>query len=588
MRKLMVLGAFIITLAGAGFAESRAGATQASGIHWRGWSNDLFAEAKAENKFVLLDLEAVWCHWCHVMAETTYKTPTVVRVIGEKYIAVRVDQDSRPDLSNRYEDYGWPATVIFGPDGKEIAKERGYIEPKEMASLLEGIVKNPKPRVEPEPKVAFVKDPLLSAEAKDELLKRYVKRYDFQHGSWGTNFKLLDWDGVELAMVRARSGDAQAEKMARQTLDAQLNLMDPAWGGVYQYSVGGDWKEPHFEKIMQMQAENLRCYALGYAQWRDPKYLKAAQDINRFLMSWLLSPEGAFYTSQDADVVQGKHSAEYFQLNDGERRKRGVPRVDKHIYARENGWAVRGLAVLYGATGDQRYLEEATRAATWVMKNRSLPRGGYKHGDKDAAGPYMGDSLAMGQALLELYAVTGDRKWLAGAESAAKFAAMTFKAPVGYRTSVGGFNAKPERDENVSMARLANELFHYTGSAEYREMALHALRYVAAPQVRDDNPAAGTLLADYELTSDPTHITVVGHKDLAESVELFRAATSYPAPYRRLEWWDVREGKMPNSDVEYPEMKKPAAFICTNRSCSAPIYKAADLRARADLLNGVK
>jgi len=90
--------------------------------------------------------------------------------------------------------------------------------------------------------------------------------------------------------------------MARQTLDTQFNLIDPVWGGVYQYSTGGDWKEPHFEKIMQMQTENLRIYALAYAQWHRPEYLKAATDIHRFLKTFLMSPEGALYTSQNADA----------------------------------------------------------------------------------------------------------------------------------------------------------------------------------------------------------------------------------------------------------------------------------------------
>jgi len=584
MRRTVGLLGFLL-LAGSAFGQSAKPT-----IQWRGWSNQVFEDAKRDHKFVILDLEAIWCHWCHVMAETTYRKPEVIRLINENYIPVRVDQDSRPDLSNRYEDYGWPATVIFGPDGKEIDKERGYIEPKDMTALLAGIVKDPKPRVQSEAKIQFVKNPLLSQAVRDDLLKRYIKRYDAQHGSWGTNFKLLDWDGVEYAIVRARQGDAQAEHMARQTLDQQMNLLDPAWGGVYQYSVGGDWKEPHFEKIMQMQAENLRCYALGYAQWHDQKYLKAAEEIDRFLTTFLLSPEGAFYTSQDADVVQGKHSAEYFQLNDADRRKRGIPRVDKHIYARENGWAIRGLAVLYGATGDQNYLDQATKAADWIRKNRSLPKGGYKHGASDPTGPYLGDSLAMSQAFLELYAVTGDRQWLTSAQSPAQYVMMRFSGRVGYNTSAKStdpnYSPKPNRDENVAFARLMNQFFHYTGNEGYREAGLQAMRYVAA--VRDDYPAAGTLLADFELTNDPTHITIVGHKDVPESRELFRAAASYPATYRRLEWWDLREGKLPNPDVQYPEMKKPAAFICTNHSCSAPIYKAADVHTRADLLSGIK
>jgi uncharacterized protein len=97
------------------------------------------------------------------------------------------------------------------------------------------------------------------------------------------------------------------ERRARETLAAQLNLMDPAWGGVYQYSTDGDWQHPHFEKIMQMQAEDLRIYAEAYAPWHDETYLRAARQIRGYLKNFLTSQEGAFYTSQDADLVPGEH-----------------------------------------------------------------------------------------------------------------------------------------------------------------------------------------------------------------------------------------------------------------------------------------
>ncbi len=96
-------------------------------------------------------------------------------------------------------------------------------------------------------------------------------------------------------------------------------LIDPVWGGVYQYSAEGDWNHPHFEKIMQMQAEDMRVYLLGYMLWKDPAYLKAAQNIHRYLEGFLLSPDGCFYTSQDADLVKGTHSGEYFALDDAGR-----------------------------------------------------------------------------------------------------------------------------------------------------------------------------------------------------------------------------------------------------------------------------
>ena len=158
--------------------------------------------------------------------------------------------------------------------------------------------------------------------------------------------KWLDWDIIEYCMAETLRGDKEFERMARETLAAQLHLMDPAWGGVYQYSTDGDWEHPHFEKIMQMQAENLRIYAEAYALWHDNTYLQAANQIRSYLKNFLTSPEGPFYTSQDADLVPGEHGGEYFQLSDAERRQRGVPRIDQHIYSRENGWAVNALAAL--------------------------------------------------------------------------------------------------------------------------------------------------------------------------------------------------------------------------------------------------
>ena len=107
-------------------ARSALAASDSGLIKWEDWTDDLFAKAKREQRFVILDLEAVWCHWCHVMEETTYAEPKVAALINAKYIPVRVDQDANPDLSTRYGDWGWPATIIFAPDGTEIVKRRGY------------------------------------------------------------------------------------------------------------------------------------------------------------------------------------------------------------------------------------------------------------------------------------------------------------------------------------------------------------------------------------------------------------------------------------------------------------------------------
>jgi uncharacterized protein YyaL (SSP411 family) len=568
-------------------------------LNWQPWSDQAFADAKRENRFVLLDLEAVWCHWCHVMDANTYSDPAVIKLLQSRYIVVKADQDSRPDLSTRYEDFGWPATIVFDANGREIVKRQGYLAPDEMASLLQAIIDDPSPgpSVEAPPKLTIPANAILAAPIRTKLVSNYFAGYDKKFGSWGTDQKFLDWDSVEFAMLLARrDGNQQAEAMARQTLDQQLHLLDPAWGGVYQYSTDGDWNSPHFEKIMQMQAENLRVYSLAYAQFLDPKYLHAAQGIRRFLKTFLTSPDGAFYTSQDADVIEGHHSADYFALDDAHRRAQGIPRVDKHIYARENGWAISALVTLYASTGDTAVLDDALRATRWTIANRSLPGGGFRHGTTDANGPYLGDTIAMQRAFLSLYGATADRQWLTHAEAAMKFIDANFKDPqgAGYDSSKSATDRAasphPQRDENIDVVRAANFLFHITANDADKKIAERAMRYVAADPIVFRLPAAGPLLADYELSSEPLHLTIVGSKKDPIAKNLFDQALRYPSSYKRLEWWDPSQGpagRLPNPDVQYPSLKVSAAFICTSRTCSPPIFKPADLPAKIDKLLAV-
>ncbi len=555
-------------------------------IAWQPWSDSVFARAKSEGRYVLLDLGTVWCHWCHVMEQVTYRDPAVIDLVGRRYLAVRVDADARPDLSNRYEDYGWPATIVFNSDGSEIVKRRGYLPPGQMASILQAIIDDPSPGPSVVPEAPLVPGGVtaLGSDRRNRLRQTLIDGYDNTNRGWGTTQKFLDWDTIEYCMAETERGDQSFERMARETLAAQLNLLDPAWGGVYQYSTDGDWQHPHFEKIMQMQAENLRIYAIAYALWRDADYLQAANRIRAYLKNFLTSPEGAFYTSQDADLVDGTHGGEYFQLGDRDRRIEGIPRVDTHIYARENGWAINALTVLYAVSGERECLDDAVRAADWICAHRKLSDGGFRHDADDSAGPYLGDTLAMGRAFLALYACTGDRVWLQKGAHAVEFISGQFGGDVGYITSahIGALKSQPQLDENIGIARLANLLWHYTGNEKYKKVSERAMRFVAMPAATDHRGylVAGVLLADHEFTFSPLHITIVGRKDDRKAQELFAAAIRQPRTYKRIEWFDEREGALPNPDVEYPTLSNAAAFLCTDQACSAPVFAVDDLIAR--------
>ena len=458
-----------------------------------------------------------------------------------------------------------------------------------MQALLKAVIDDPSPG--PSVGEAFEVKPSASAfltrEQRATLIKNYDESYEDTIGGWGDSQKYIDADSMDYAMSRAEAGDAVATTRARQTLDAAIALIDPVWGGVFQYSEAGSWAHPHFEKIMSFQAQYLRQYSQAYALWKDPKYLAAARDIERYLTTFLASPDGAFYVSQDADLDHDTDGHTYYALGDVDRRKLGMPRIDKNLYARENGWAISGLVALYDVTNDPKVLAIAEKAAKWVNDNRALPDGGFRHGDKDRGGPYLGDTMAMGQAFLDLYAATGNRDWLTAAAKAGDFVGATFKdAAGGFLTSKtseakAGVFARPAKlvDDQIQVARFMNLLNRYFGSESYRELASHAMRYLTSASADMPRPLPGVLLADEELAVEPTHMTIVGQKDDARAQALHAVARAFPARYKRLEWLDLREGKLPNADVEYPDLGEPAAFACSNRICSYPSFSAAELQA---------
>jgi hypothetical protein len=216
-----------------------------------------------------------------------------------------------------------------------------------------------------------------------------------------------------------------------------------------------------------------------------------------------------------------------------------------------------------------------------VQEHRALPDGGFTHDERDSAGPYLADTLAMARAFLALYTVTAERDWLAKAQAAAAFMDAKFRASVGFATAASdaksAFPPKPEVDENVALARFANLLGHYTGTDSSRAMARHSMRYLAAPAIIQGQGFAtsGILLADREMSAEPAHLTIVGGKQDPIARALFASALRGAPDFARIEWFDSKEGPLTNADVQYPDLPRAAAFVCANGSCSIPMESPA-------------
>jgi uncharacterized protein YyaL (SSP411 family) len=553
---------------------ARAAPIENSDGFWSEWSDATFARAAAEKKFVVVSLQSWWCRWCHVMNRETWSDAEVRGVLKDKFIPVYVDQDSRPDISQRYERWGWPATIIFGPDGTEIAKLRGFYSPQYFIPVLTATIEDPSPVEYPEPGGAERGRTLatgLTDTQRDEILGFIDKAWDDEQGGWSKS-KFVDGPMLAWALQRARGGDRENEARIRKTLTLMATTMiDKDVGAMNQVNLKPDWSEPAREFPMFAQEAALTAYARAAVMFGDPAYRQAADRIYGFLKNTMAAPTGGFYASMG--------------LSEGE------PGVDKRQYARETAQAVSGLLAYYDATGVVGARDLAISGARWALANRALPGGGFRHAEQDKGGPYLADNVEMAKALLALHRSTGEREWLAQAQATADFIASTFVDP-----ATGGFlvSASPEarqltkpvkqREDNVTAVRMFSLLSSYTGENRYREIAEAGMGFLTSPPILD---AFGflpdVLLAEDELRNEPVHVTIVGAKDDPRSAALYKAALAYPLPNKRAEWWDKREGKLANIDVDYPDYPDgPAAFACTSTFCSYPVTEPHEIAAQLD------
>jgi uncharacterized protein YyaL (SSP411 family) len=480
---------------------------------WAPWSKETFARARAEHRFILLHGAAVWCHWCHVMEAITYRDPEVGRLLRDRFIAIRVDIDSRPDIAERYGDWGWPATILFSPDAQEVGKFRGYLPPAELLEALQSVstskvADSATPSAEPGADSAPVA-------ALPWLLRRATldldAYYDEAHGGWGMLQKAPLGANAELELLRGVAGEPRALSRALFTLRQQAALIDPVWGGIYQYSVGGDWHEPHFEKLLPFQAANLESYAQAFSASKQPEFRADAEAIQSYVARFLTAPDGTFYVSQDADVgAHDEHAAfvdghEYYASSESQRLALGLPDIDRHVYAAENGLMIAALCRLFEATRSEVALGAARRAADAIIASHVDESGAVLHDAKSSDKVhFLADGAALGRGLLRLFVVTQDAKYLATARRIARGLDPLYDASLGAYLAhdadpdAAGIFATQRHpfESNVRVARFLSALRGATGEASFGSRAQTVLAAISTPTALDTQ---GRLLGEYLL-----------------------------------------------------------------------------------------
>ncbi len=300
-------------------------------IHWYEWGEDAFAAAKRENKPMLLDIGAVWCHWCHVMDRESYDDPEVAQIVNENFIAVKVDRDERPDIDSRYQvavssisgQGGWPLTAFLTPDGKpfyggtyfppddhwgrpgfkrvllsiaNVYREK-HGDVVEQAKMVEGAISHAE---------SFTgRSAQFSPRVIDAIVKSALQMFDSTNGGFGQAPKFPHPAVLDLLIERyAQTGNEELHEVFATTLERMANggVYDQLAGGFHRYSVDERWVVPHFEKMCYDNSELLKNYVHAYQATGSEFFAAIARDIIRWMDEWLSNREhGGFYASQDAD-----------------------------------------------------------------------------------------------------------------------------------------------------------------------------------------------------------------------------------------------------------------------------------------------
>ena len=483
---------------------------------WYPYAPESFARAKKEGKLILLDGAAEWCHWCHVMDATTYRDPEVGRILKERFITIRIDVDARPDLAERYAEWGWPATIIMNADAVELGKLRGYLPKEELLAVIASVS-----RGESLLKAAATKQPGDRPATAAELgyaLAQAVHAmdgfYDEEGAGWGRRQKASLGANLAIDARRARRGDKRAMARVKASAAAHARLIDPVWGGVYQYSDAGRWDRPHFEKLMPDQAANIEGYAEAYRATRDEASLESGRAIAGYLGNILSSPIGTFYVSQDADV--GAHDEKvpfidghvFYAKDDAGRRALGMPRIDENVYAFENGLAIAALVSLSDASRDGALLARARRAADAIQSSHVDGEAHVHHAANNSKTVlFLADAASFGFALSELARATKDERYSSAALRIAKSMEAQFAAPGGalYANTqdpgaVGVFAVRRIPFEaNALTARFYASLAKVSGDAAWRDRGIAVLAEITTPRAIDDQ---GRNLGAYLLAAD--------------------------------------------------------------------------------------
>jgi uncharacterized protein YyaL (SSP411 family) len=560
-------------------------------IQWLDWSKESFEKARAEGKPILLDIKGSWCHWCHVMDETSYSDPSIVDALNKKFVPIRVDTDKRPDVNRRYNMGGWPTTAFLDSEGKIITGGT-YIPPEQLREVIRSVLdmyaKNKgkvRSKLEPPRIPKATTDPLTESIAKD-IGTTIAVNFDIDYGGFGFEPKFPQTDSLEYALVRYRyHGEKEMLTVVNKTLEqmGRGGLYDHVEDGFFRYSTTRDWTIPHFEKMAEDNARLLAIYLKAFQVSGNPLFKERAEGILRYVQSKFADlKEGGFYGSQDADE-------EYYKLGLDERKRRSAPSIDKTFYTNYNVLFVSSYLLAGAVLNNPEYtkfgLKTLERVIAIVDNRGAIPH--YFGADVSALKGLLVDHALALHALADAYEYTGDWDHIEKAKKLLDYSIRTLGDKEGggfydiaeQSADIGELRARDKpMDENSTMATATLRLSWIIGDDRYEKLAEKTLRLFAKEYERYGIMAASYALALESLLNGPVGVTILGSK--SKETEKFRVQARKLYPVRRyLLQLDPAKDSERIKQLGYEPAAAPVAYVCVGKVCGPPLKDASKIES---------
>jgi uncharacterized protein YyaL (SSP411 family) len=622
------------------------------------------------------------------MEKESFENENIARMMNERYINIKVDREERPDLDELYMNAvqvisgagGWPMTVFLTPDlipfhaGTYFPPEdRGGIPgfPKILVIVSDYYRSHPE---EVEKMGVQVKNALhqivsfvpSQATMNEDILKKAFKgfesQFDITYGGFGDAPKFPNSMALSFLLRYWKKFDSkEALKMVESTLEKMANggIFDHLGGGFHRYSVDERWLIPHFEKMLYDQALLSWTYFEAYQATRKERYRRVAEEILNYVLREMTCPEGAFYSTQDADsegqegkfyvwsrdqidTFLGKEKADLFcdyygvtlqgnfegefnvlhiasslkkvsqhfgmhikdlenLLEEGrkrlfvEREKRVRPGKDEKILTSWNGLMISGFVNGFKATGKQQYLDQAKKAAHFILqemkKNGHLMRVFRK--DKRQMKGYSEDYSFFIQALIDLYEATFEIDWLKKANEFNERMIQQF-----WDESKGGFFFTGSQNESL-IARSKNPYDHtipssnsvavfnlirigyLTGKESLKKKAEQILHLFHG--FLSEHPSGfAHMLSVLSFFLNPEEIGIIGSKEDSRTKSMLTEIYHAYLPNKILslrEPQELIEGDWFPFLAEKGITEVPTTFVCKNSTCLAPVRDEKELKA---------